>query len=234
MDIRHQLFVRIELATIHYYQSIESSLNDFNNIWQKTKDLGYSDDFTTKSVTFREVSSRTNFLEKVFFAIDYLIQQMNTTIEFHTNGTSHKKQHYFKLLLKKLDIENEVIDTGKIVDELIKHNTLNGYENIFKKGNNRKIELHELYNYLVTLRNVFHNNGYSQKTLNHLDIGGVTFEIKKGEQTKFTHDTIVIIVFLMLFPLERIVEQTFVKYPNQIWKDKYTQEIKEILEGKEK
>lgn len=230
-DIRHQLFMRIELATIHYYQSIVSTLNDFENIWTETKRLGYTNEFTTIAVTFREVSIRTTFIEKVFFAIDYFIQQMNSQLKFHTSESIHKKQQYFKLLLEKLDIA-ESIETNLIVDDLIAISK-KIKSGMFVKGRNRQVELHELYTYFVAFRNVFHNNGYSQKTLNKLNIGGVIFNIKKGVQIDFGHDTVVTIVFLMLYPLERIVEQSFIKYPNQIWEDQYTVEMKDYLEEME-
>lgn len=234
LDIRHQLFMRIEIATIHYFQAIESYINDLDNIWTKTNELGYSKDFTTTSITFGEVSIRTNFLEKVFFAIDYFIQQMNGTIQFHTSGSTHKKQQYFKLLLEKLGLEKETIKTDDIVDDLISNIPSEELNGLFIKGNNRKIEIHEFYGYFVAMRNVFHNNGFSQKTVNKLNVGGVIFDIKKDKQIRFGHDTVVTAVYLMLHPLKRIVEETFVKYPNQLWEDAYTKQLKEFMEERAK
>lgn len=230
LDIRHQLFMRIEIATVHYFQAIESYINDLENIWNKTNELGYSKSFTTTSITFGEVSIRTNFLEKVFFAIDYFIQQMNGVIQFHTTGSTHKKQQYFKLLLAKLDLEKETIETDDIVNDLISNIPSEKFNELFVKGNNRKVEIHEFYGYFVAMRNVFHNNGFSQKTMNKLNIGGVIFDIKKDEQISFGHDTVVTAVYLILHPLKRIVEQTFVKYPKQLWEDRYTKELKEFME----
>lgn len=234
LDIRHQLFMRIEIATIHYFQAIESYINDFENIWTKTHELGYDKRFTTTSITFGEVSIRTNFIDKVFYAIDYFIQQMNEVTQFHTTGSTHKKQQYFKFLLESLDIKGETIRTDIIVDDLISNIHSDESKGLFVKTTDREIELHELYGYFVSLRNVFHNNGYSQKTLNKLNIGGVIFDIKKDEQIKFSHDTVVTAVFLMLYPLERIVEQTFIKYPNKLWIDQYTNELRVFMEEREK
>lgn len=234
LDIRHQLFMRIEIATIHYFQAIESYINDLENIWVKTHELGYDKRFTTTSITFGEVSIRTNFIDKVFYAIDYFIQQMNGVIQFHTSGSTHKKQQYFKLLLEALDIKDETIQTDLIVDDLISNIPTDELEGLFVKGRSREIELHELYGYFVALRNVFHNNGYSQKTLNQLNIGGVIFDIKKDEQINFSHDTVVTAVFLMLYPLKRIVEQTFIKYPNTLWEDPYTSDLRMFMEEREK
>lgn len=230
LDIRHQLFMRIEIATIHYFQAIESYINDLENIWIKTHELGYDKGFTTTSITFAEVSIRTNFIDKIFYAIDYFIQQMNGAIQFHTSGSTHKKQQYFKMLLKALDISGETIQTDLIVDDLISNIPSDEINGLFIKGKNREIELHELYGYFVALRNVFHNNGYSQKTLNQLNIGGVIFDIKKDEQINFSHDTVVTAVFLILYPLKRIVEQTFIKYPNKLWEDPYTNDLRIFLE----
>lgn len=234
LDIRYQLFIRIEIATIHYFQAIESYINDYENIWTKTHELGYDKRFTTISITFGEVSIRTNFIDKIFYAIDYFIQQMNDIIQFHTSGSTHKKQQYFKLLLETLDIKNETITTNSVVDDLINNIPTDELKGLFIKGKDRAIELHELYGYFVALRNVFHNNGYSQKTLNQLNIGGVIFDIKKDEQIRFSHDTVVTSVFLMLYPLKRIVEQTFIKYPNALWKDPYTSAMRDVLEEREK
>ena len=234
LDIRHQLFMRIEIATIHYFQAIESYINDLENIWTKTHELGYDKRFTTTSITFGEVSIRTNFIDKVFYAIDYFIQQMNGVIQFHSSGSTHKKQQYFKLLLEALDIKEETIQTDLIVDDLISNIPTDELVGLFVKGRNREIELQELYGYFVALRNVFHNNGYSQKTLNQLNIGGVIFDIKKDEQINFSHDTVVTAVFLMLNKLKRIVEQTFIKYPNTLWKDPYTSDLRVFMEERGK
>lgn len=230
LDIRHQLFMRIELATIHYFQEIESQINDVEHIWKKTSQLGYTNMFTATSITFGEAYIRTNFLEKIFFAIDYFIQQMNDFIQFSTSGSTHKKQQYFKLLLEKLEIEKETIQTDLIVDDLIQNIPKPEFNNLFIKGRNRTIEIHEFYGYFTALRNVFHNNGYSQKTLNQLNIGGVVFNVKKDTQINFSHDTVVTAVYLMLFPLEKIVEQTFIKYPNSFWQDPYTNDLREFME----
>lgn len=234
LDIRHQLFMRIEIATVHYFQAIEAYINDVENIWVKTYELGYDQMFTATSITFGEVSIRTNFIDKIFYSIDYFIQQMNGAIQFHTNSSTHKKQHYFKLLLEALDISGEKITTDLIVDELNRNIPTDKLNGLFVKGNNREIYLHEIYGYFVALRNVFHNNGYSQKTLNKLCIGGVTFDIKVDEQIKFSHDTVVLAVFLMLFPLKRIVEQTFIKYPDSLWVDPYTMKLRSFLDEREK
>ncbi|MBE7646797.1 hypothetical protein G1K57_12195 [Tenacibaculum finnmarkense] len=230
LDIRHQLFMKIEVATIHYFQSIESYTNDLDNIWNKTNELGYSKEFTSTSIIFGEVSMRTNFLEKVFFAIDYFIQQMNGNIKFHTTGSTHKKQQYFKLLLTKLGLEKETLETDEIVDDLISNIPSDKLNGLFVKGKNRKIEIHEFYGYFVAMRNGFHNNGFSQKTVNNLNIGGVIFDIQKDKQIKFGHHIVVTAVYLMLHPLKRIVEETFVKYPNQLWEDAYTKDLKQFME----
>jgi hypothetical protein len=234
LDIRHQLFMRIEIATVNYFQTIESYINDLENIWTKTHELGYDKAFTTTSITFGEVSIRTNFIDKVFYAIDYFIQQMNSAIQFHTSGSTHKKQQYFKMLLEKLEIENEIVQTDIIVDDLISNIPKNELKGLFVKGINRGIELNDLYGYFVALRNGFHNNGYSQKTLNKLNVGGVIFDIKKDEQISFGHDTVVVAVYLMLYPLKRIIEQTFIKYPNKLWIDPYSNKLRTFMEDQEK
>jgi hypothetical protein len=225
LDFRFHLFAKLELATLHYYQAIHSYLGDSENIYIKTKELGYSEEFIASSFLFGEVAVRTNFVERIFFTIDYFIQQMNTQIQFKTSGTSHKKQFYFKLLLEHLNIENEEIDIHSVIDDLNYNISNPEFNNLFKKTNNRKIQFHEIYNYFVALRNVFHNNGFSQKTVNKLDIGGIVIDIKKGELITYSNPVVVISVYLMLFPLKRIIERTIEKYPDEYWEDKYTKVI---------
>lgn len=139
LDFRFQLFTRIELATLHYYQAIHSNLNDSENIYIKTKELGYSEKFIANSFMFGEVAVRTNFVERIFFSIDYFIQQMNTQIEFKTSGTSHKKQFYFKLLLEHLGIEDEEIDAHSVIDDLNKNIKSPEFNKLFIKKRTVKL-----------------------------------------------------------------------------------------------
>jgi hypothetical protein len=231
LDMRSQLFIRFDMAFVHYYQSIISTLHSTDLLWNvTTKNLGYYKEYAFLNLTFREVYLRTSFFEKVFFTIDYFIQQMNTFITFYDGNSTHKKQQYFKLLLEKIDLDDKELETDKIVDELNKLFQDDGEAKLFVKKNNRKIKYHEVYDYLVALRNVFHNNGFSQKTMNNLNIGGVQIEIVKNKQIRFSQDTLIIIIFMMLNILEEIVETTFKLYPNQEWIDPYANDIKIFME----
>jgi hypothetical protein len=84
LDMRSQLFIRFDMAFLHYYQSIISTLNSTDLLWNTTtQQLGYYKKYAFINLTFREVYLRTSFFEKVFFTIDYFIQQMNTFITFY-------------------------------------------------------------------------------------------------------------------------------------------------------
>ena len=234
LDIRLQLFLRIESAVVHYYQSIKSTLRDIEGIWKDTKDLGYLNQFVYNTITFREVSLRTSFLEKIFFEVDYFIQQMNVHLQFHTDNSIHKKQQYFQKLLDKLSIGNEHIEVFTIIDDLNSNIQNKNFNELFVKNKNRKVLYREIYTYLVALRNTFHNNGYAQKTLNKMDIGGVKFEIVKDKQCLISHDVVFMSAYLITIPLLSIVEKTFDHFPNQYWEDKYTREIKDFAEKRER
>lgn len=231
IDIRSQLFVRFDMAFVHYYQSIVSTLNSTELLWNVTSSqLGYYKRYTSLNLVFREVYLRTSFFEKVFFTIDYFIQQMNTFINFYDCDSTHKKQQYFKLLLKKLGLENKEIETNGIVDELNQLIYDNNETEIFIKKSNRKIRYYEVYNYLVALRNVFHNNGFSQKSMNNLNIGGVPIKIVKGKQTRFSQDTLIVVILMVMNVLEDVVETTFKLYPEKEWIDPYANDVKMIMD----
>lgn len=231
IDIRSQLFVRFDMAFLHYYQSIISTLNSTDLLWNVTTDqLGYYKKYASLNLVFREVYLRTSFFEKVFFTIDYFIQQMNTFITFYDGGSTHKKQQYFKLLLEKLGLENKEIETDKIVDDLNEFIYDTTEMEIFIKKGNRKIKYYEVYNYLVALRNVFHNNGFSQKAMNNLNIGGIPIEVVKNKQIRFSQDVLIVVTLMMLNILEEVVETTFKLYPKQEWKDPYADDIRMLME----
>jgi hypothetical protein len=231
LDMRSQLFIRFDMAFLHYYQSIISTLNSTDLLWNTTtQQLGYYKKYAFINLTFREVYLRTSFFEKVFFTIDYFIQQMNTFITFYDGNSTHKKQQYFKLLLEKIGLNNSELETDNVVDELNKLFYDNDKTKLFIKNRNRKIKYFEVYDYLVALRNVFHNNGFSQKTMNNLNIGGVPIEIVKDKQIRFSQDVLIVVVYMMVNIMEEIVETTFKLYPNQEWIDPYANDLKMFME----
>lgn len=234
LDIRFQLFVKIEMATVHYYQSILSTIYGIDAIWEGTKELGYLNQFTMNTITYREVSLRTAYLEKVFFEIDYFIQRMNNHVKFHQTGSTHNKQKYFELLMEKLEIADAVINTSELVEDLNGNCSVKYMKNTFVNVKSRDIKMSEVYSYLVSIRNTLHNNGYSQKTLNKLDMGGVVIDIQKNKQVNQSHPVVSTLVFMVLYPLLKIVEKTFINYPKQYWEDPYTKELNDFVSEREK
>lgn len=228
-DFRFQLFIRLELAVLHYCQSIEATQYAYKHIWRKTKEFGYNNQFTTSSVTFLEVSLRTNFIDTVFFTVDYFLQQMNSQIAFSTATGSHNKQQLFAKMLASLGLDQSFLETKEIVNDLIGNIPSGISDKLFVQNGNRKIPLHETYTYLVALRNCLHNNGSSSKTLNTLNIGGIQIRIEKDKEVEFGHQVVFIACYLMLEPLKRIVEQTFTNYPDSFWIDPYTENLTKKL-----
>jgi hypothetical protein len=132
--------------------------------------------------------------------------------------------------LEKIGLNNSELETDNVVDELNKLFYDNDKTKLFIKNRNRKIKYFEVYDYLVALRNVFHNNGFSQKTMNNLNIGGVPIEIVKDKQIRFSQDVLIVVVYMMVNIMEEIVETTFKLYPNQEWIDPYANDLKMFME----
>lgn len=228
-DFRFQLFSRIEMNSLNYYQSIFSILNNSHEeLINKSLNLDYNKEFVVTSVLSLEQFLRKSYLESVFFHIDYFIQQINRQLSLHDSKTTHKKSQYFKMVLEKFNLEEEYILKYNLIDELnqLAMHNLN-YE---KTGKNSKIQFVQIYSYLTAIRNSFHNNSYGQRPLPNLDIGGNILTFEKNELIHFPCNSVIVLIIMILKPLEKVVEKTIELYPDQKWEDPYIKDLQERIQ----
>ena len=173
-DVRMQLFVKFDFYTSYYFHNINLTIENYDKIVEDNLELGYSYEFSSESMIFKEVYERTNYLSKFFFDLEYFLQQVNKKISYSDATKSKKKNYFFNSLINKIGIENS-LNINCIIMEI---NRIYGSDLLFKVKD-RKIEYSLIFDYLTTFRNSLHNNGFSQKTLNKIDFGGILIEIKQ-------------------------------------------------------
>lgn len=225
-DIRFQLWTRMEMTITWYYHNLNLTIDNYSYIIDANLDLGYHLEFSSHSLLFKEVYDRTSFLSKFFFDIEYFIQKINSEIDFIEKTSAKKKSHYFQALLEFINL-SDTISVNEIIDDV---NRLLGTELLIKQAD-KNLNYFLIFDYISTLRNCFHNNGYSQKNLNNLNIGGIKIEIKKGEQASMNHGVIFILTFMIIHILEKITLKLLSDY-QIIWKDKYLDELRDKIEEK--
>lgn len=222
-DCRFQLWAKFEAYTVYYYENILLTYENYERLIDETLNLRYSLEFASQTLVFKETYERTNFLSKFYFDLEYFIQQVNSEINFLTSTGSKKKSHYFKELIAHLDITDS-IDVNEIINDI---NRIYG-STLLENVPERKLEYHLFYEYLTTYRNSFHNNGYSQKTLNKLNFGGIVLELKEKEQVKINHAVVFILFYTNLIIFEKITKKLMNDYP-VLWKDKYIEDLNAFL-----
>ncbi|MGV0966056.1 hypothetical protein [Empedobacter falsenii] len=218
-DVRMQLFVKFDFYTSYYFHNINLTIENYDKIVEDNLELGYSYEFSSESMIFKEVYERTNYLSKFFFDLEYFLQQVNKKISYSDATKSKKKNYFFNSLINKIGIENS-LNINCIIMEI---NRIYGSDLLFKVKD-RKIEYSLIFDYLTTFRNSLHNNGFSQKTLNKIDFGGILIEIKQNEQVNINHCVLFILIFCQIVIFEKIVKKLLVDYP-ELWQDEYLNHI---------
>ena len=218
-DVRMQLFVKFDFYTSYYFHNINLTIENYDKIVEDNLELGYSYEFSSESMIFKEVYERTNYLSKFFFDLEYFLQQVNKKISYSDATKSKKKNYFFNSLINKIGIENS-LNINCIIMEI---NRIYGSDLLFKVKD-RKIEYSLIFDYLTTFRNSLHNNGFSQKTLNKIDFGGILTEIKQNEQVNINHCVLFILIFCQIVIFEKIVKKLLVDYP-ELWQDEYLNHI---------
>ena len=218
-DVRMQLFVKFDFYTSYYFHNINLTIENYDKIVEDNLELGYSYEFSSESMIFKEVYERTNYLSKFFFDLEYFLQQVNKKISYSDATKSKKKNYFFNSLINKIGIENS-LNINCIIKEI---NRIYGSDLLFKVKD-RKIEYSLIFDYLTTFRNSLHNNGFSQKTLNKIDFGGILIEIKQNEQVNINHCVLFILIFCQIVIFEKIVKKLLVDYP-ELWQDEYLNHI---------
>lgn len=180
IDFRFQTFARLETHALSNHLSIISNFNNLEGMINECLSLGYSLEMAINAVVImRSVALRISYWDRVFYSIEYYIQRMNDHFSFMPNSSTHRKSHYFAKMLEYFDLANSTISAQELVDILSRHcpeelKPLNSF--LADRIPNRSIHFSTFYEYAATLRNSLHNNGYSNKTLNNLDIGLSRFE----------------------------------------------------------
>lgn len=218
-DIRMQLFVKFDFYTSYYYHNMNLTIENYDKIVEDNLDLGYSYQFTSESMIFKEVYERTNYLSKIYFDLEYFLQQVNKKISYVDFNKTKKKSHFFNSLINHIGIIKS-ININEIITEI---NNIYGNELLYKVKN-REVEFSIIFDYLTTFRNSLHNNGFSQKTLNKIDFGGIPIEIKQDQQVNINHCVLFILIFCQIVIFEKIVKKLLVDYP-ELWQDEYLNHI---------
>lgn len=235
LDFRFQTFARTEVHTLTYHLSLVSTKNDLENLINECLDLGYSLEMTIDTITnMMEVCLRISFWDRFFYNIEHFVQQMNRKFSFVSDGSTHNKQFYFQEMLNFLDMGTEKYDTSIIIDEINNHFPSGNNEFVrLANQNNRKamIPYGKFYEYAATMRNSLHNNGFSNKPLNNLDLGIVSFKnIKSGEFiTCLSTFHILFLSLPITHILERIVEKTIALYPGELIYDPFTKKLDDFV-----
>ena len=240
LDFRFQTFARIEMHTIAYHLSIVSTKNDVENLINECLSLGYSLETAISSVgAMREVSLRISFWDRFFYTVEHFVQQMNAKYTFIDNTSTHSKKHYFQAMLDFFGVGQEVIRTKEIV-KLFKENYPDKNSWLVSKidGNlkDRDVRLSKLYEYAAALRNSLHNNGFSNKTLNNLDIGLCRFSgIKKGEFIDCLSVFHVLSLSLVITEaLQRITQKSINMFPEDVIYDPFTKKLDDHVNNSNK
>ena len=231
LDFRFQTFARIEIHTLTYYLSLVSTRDGLDSIIRECLDLGYSFEMAIDCATsIREVNLRISFLDRYFYTLEYFVQLMNKRFGFVTDGSVHKKQFYFTAMLKFFGMEENIYETENLLTAL---NTFfpSGNEDFLALANQKQcrnaINYGKFYEYAATMRNSLHNNGFSSKTLNNLDLGILSFkDIKQGASITCIST---LHVAMLSLPLTRIVEEVAKKsmelLPGELIEDPYVKQL---------
>lgn len=235
IDFRYQTFSRIESHTLAYHLSMLSTKHDVENLMNECLSLGYSLEMAVTSVgSMREVSLRISYWDRFFYSVEYYVQQMNTHYSFISDTTTHQKQHYFHKMLEFFDLENEVLNTDELVKKVINYypdKESKILQNIAAKAIKNAIPYSKFYEYAATIRNSLHNNGFSNKTLNNLDIGVVQFKnIKKGEFIECISSFHILMLSLAITEILQIITQKSIDmFPGKILIDPFTTKLRDHL-----
>ncbi|WP_444939089.1 hypothetical protein [Microbulbifer sp. JMSA002] len=237
-DFRYQTFGRIEAHVVAYHLSVTSTKNDLVNLVNECLSLGFNHGPTVELVGgAREVNLRSSFCDRFFYTVEYFIQQMNTHFSFVTDTSAKSKQHYFQKMLEFFEMGDEVVSTKYLVDKFVASYPVDDSSLIKEmkaKLEDKSVPLGKLYEYAAALRNCLHNNGYSNKTLNNLDIGLAQFKgIKQGEYITCQSTFHVLMMSMALTEiLQQITQRSIDLFPGKLLQDPFTMKLKGILETK--
>jgi hypothetical protein len=235
VDFRFQTFARLETHALSNHLSIISNFNNLEDMINECLSLGYSLKMAINAaVIMRSVALKISYWDRVFYSIEYYVQRMNDHFSFMSNLSTHRKSHYFTKMLEYFDLADSTITARELVGILSKHcpeelQPLNSF--LADKIPNRSIQFSKFYEYAATLRNSLHNNGYSNKTLNNLDIGLSRFEnITAGHSINcmsLYHLLTLSVALTEVF--QRITEKTLDLHPGLVIPDPFIADMRSHL-----
>lgn len=218
LDFRKQLWGRLNMIVNWYYHNIRLTIeNQYDIYMHNCQKLDYIDKFSGVCILTKEVYDRTSFFSRLFFDVEYFLDQVNSKITFEEKN-SKTKSHYFQLLLEKIGMDNEEIVFNQVIDDV---NKRANKKLLVKNSSNKKLTYAKLFEYVVTLRNCFHNNGFSQKALNNLNIGGIEIKIQTEGQATMGMSVIFIVLFILFEVLDKVVAKLN-ENNTELWEDRYT------------
>jgi hypothetical protein len=177
---------------------------------------------------------RISFWDRYFYGIEYFVQQMNKRFSFITDKSTHAKQFYFQEMLNFFGLGAETYNINDIFIELNNHFPEGNSDFIQSAERNKKqtlIPYVKFYEYAATMRNSLHNNGFSNKTLNNLDLGVVSYQnIKAGEMINcLSAFHVLILSFPLTQIIQKVVEKTLILAPNELIFDPYTKGLDDFI-----
>lgn len=231
LDIRRQLFHRLETITISIFHRFRNFEKHFKENFLYMKKLNYSiKELIESLIVLEEVNIRRNFITEIYFNIEHffsvIIKEFNIEIQ-----DKRKKQLLLGNILIHFGID-ETIDLKSKFSEILERLNENNenFKSLFNNMKNTKTTYLEINNRLINRRNSLHSNGFiGGKGETYLGIGKVKYKrMKEYDSFKTMGITeLTVLMFLIIECCERIIEETVSVHPGIIV-DRYMFELKEF------
>lgn len=234
-DFRFQTFARLEIHVLTNHLSIISNFNNLEDMINECLSLGYSLKMAIDAaVVMRSVALRISYWDRLFYSIEYYIQRMNDKFSFIEDSSTHKKSQYFTKMLEFLGLDRSAISVKDLVKVFAMHcpeelNSLN--KALSQSIPSKSICFSTFYEYAATLRNSLHNNGFSNKTLNNLNIGLAKFDnivIRQSVNCMSLYHLLSLFVALSEV-FQRITAKTLELYPGVVIPDPFIADMRAHL-----
>lgn len=231
-DSRYAAFVRIEIAAVTYYHSINQTTGSVREMIADAMSLGYTFEFSLSLASNeREVQLRIAFLDRYFYNLDHFIQVMNREFSFASPSNTKRKQQVFTEMLSHFQMETKHFTPKNIFDMLSQVSEVGELKFIefLRNNSDRKIKYSDIFEYVANIRNSLHNNGFSNKSLNNLEIGRLKYTAIKDEYLtclSLPH------LLTLLIPLTKILEEIViasVALKPQLLEDPYLKVVKKFV-----
>lgn len=231
LDIRRQLFNRIETLTLNFYQNYIFFKKNIKSLFIETLKFNYEiKDFSERIVKMKEVDFRRHFITEFYFNVEHFLSEIKRHFNISTTD-SHNKQAILKDVMTHFNI-NDKIDLEVFFNSVNKkcNETRDIVKNLYAGKGSKTLTLFNAL--LINRRNSLHSNGLSSKNEQKTTIGKIVFEkVNKGDFINSM--SLVHIIVLSLFELkvlELIIDETYKIEPGII-EDKYMKEYQQFIEN---